>query len=101
MIRAGFLALWFALTMTVATAATTASRPNGRAMRRTGMAALLALAMGMGDAAAQGGPTPVCADNAVPIETLGSDKEQRQVLLSQANACIQQGKPTIAIALLS
>ncbi|MGC2342056.1 MAG: hypothetical protein WA453_10845 [Methyloceanibacter sp.] len=36
----------------------------------------------MGQARAE--TTPVCAEGGLPIETLGSDKEQRQALYQQA-----------------
>ncbi|MGB6769121.1 MAG: hypothetical protein WBE50_13710 [Methyloceanibacter sp.] len=45
--------------------------------------------------------TPVCAEGGLPIETLGSDKEQRQALYQQARACVKEGKPLQAVALLS
>jgi tetratricopeptide (TPR) repeat protein len=42
-----------------------------------------------------------CSDNVVPLEIPGNDKEQRDVLLKQANACLHAGKTPRAIALLS
>ena len=45
--------------------------------------------------------TSVCLENALPIETLGDDAEQRDTLLSQAEACMREAKPLRAVALLS
>jgi tetratricopeptide (TPR) repeat protein len=42
-----------------------------------------------------------CPESGMPIETLGSEKEQRQVLYQQAKACVNGGKPLQAVALLS
>ncbi|MGB0058059.1 MAG: tetratricopeptide repeat protein, partial [Methyloceanibacter sp.] len=53
----------------------------------------------MGQARAE--TTPVCAEGGLLIETLGSDKEQRQALYQQARVCVKEGKPLQAVALLS
>jgi hypothetical protein len=39
---------------------------------------------------AQAGTTFQCLENALPIETLGDDAEQRDNLLSQAEACMRE-----------
>jgi tetratricopeptide (TPR) repeat protein len=44
---------------------------------------------------------PKCADNSLPIETLGSDEVERQALYAQAKACVDGGKPQLAVALLT
>jgi len=44
---------------------------------------------------------PICTESGLPIETLGSDKEQREALYQQATACVREGKPLQAVALLS
>src|SRR6476661_8698484 len=44
---------------------------------------------------------PICTESGLPIETLGSDKEQREALYQQATACVWEGKPLQAVALLS
>ena len=50
---------------------------------------------------AQAGTTFQCLENALPMETLGDDAEQRDTLLSQAEACMREAKPLRAVALLS
>src|SRR6476620_11630897 len=42
-----------------------------------------------------------CPESGMPIETLGSDKAQRQALYQQAKACVNGGKPLQAVALIS
>src|SRR6476620_4302811 len=42
-----------------------------------------------------------CPESGMPIETLGSDKVQRQALYQQAKACVNGGKPLQAVALIS
>ena len=42
-----------------------------------------------------------CPDSGLPIETLGSEKAQRQMLYQQAKACMNGGKPLQAVALIS
>src|SRR6476619_8498435 len=42
-----------------------------------------------------------CPESGVPIETLGSDKAQRQALYQQAKACVNRGKPRQAVVLIS
>ena len=37
----------------------------------------------------------------MPIETLGPDKEQHEALYQQARACVREGKPLRAVALLT
>ena len=44
---------------------------------------------------------PACLENALPLETLGNDSEQRESLLLLAKACMREGKPLRAAALLS
>src|SRR4029078_11757185 len=50
---------------------------------------------------AQAGTSVQCLENALPIEILGDDAEQRDTLLSQAEACMREAKPLRAVALLS
>ena len=50
---------------------------------------------------AQAGTTVQCLENALPMETLGDDAEQRDLLLSQAETCAREGKPLRAVSLLS
>jgi len=40
-------------------------------------------------------------ESGMPIETLGSDKAQRQALYQQAKACVNRGKPRQAVVLIS
>ena len=63
----------------------------------------LALALGLVAAAtlARAGTAPGCPESGMPIETLGSQKEQREVLYQQAKACVNGGKPVQAVALIS
>ena len=42
-----------------------------------------------------------CPESGLPIETLGSEKAQRQALYQQAKACVNGGKPLQAVALIS
>jgi hypothetical protein len=42
-----------------------------------------------------------CPESGMPIETLGSDKAQRQALYQQAKACVNRGKPRQAVVLIS
>jgi tetratricopeptide (TPR) repeat protein len=42
-----------------------------------------------------------CPESGMPIETLGSAKEQRAASYEQAKACVTAGKPLEAVALLS
>jgi len=42
-----------------------------------------------------------CPDSGMPIEPLGSDKEQHEALYQQARACVREGKPLRAVALLT
>jgi hypothetical protein len=70
-------------------------------MRWVTKAAMVLVALAAWPSNGHAGPAIACADDAVPIETLGSDKEQRQSRFNQANACVQQGKPARAVALLS
>ena len=42
-----------------------------------------------------------CPESGIPIETLGTEKEQRQALYQQAKACVNGGKPLQAVALIS
>ena len=44
---------------------------------------------------------PVRPESGLPIDTLGTVKEQRQALYEQARACVKEGKPQQAVALLS
>jgi tetratricopeptide (TPR) repeat protein len=50
---------------------------------------------------AQAGTTVQCLENALPMETLGDDAEQRDLLLLQAETCAREGKPLRAVSLLS
>src|SRR6476620_12158544 len=50
---------------------------------------------------AQADTTVQCLENALPMETLGDDAEQRHVLLLQAETCAREGKPLRAVSLLS
>ena len=50
---------------------------------------------------ARAGTTFQCLENALPMETLGDDAEQRGVLLLQAETCAREGKPLRAVSLLS
>src|SRR6476619_7616350 len=50
---------------------------------------------------AQADTTVQCLENALPMETLGDDAEQRDVLLLQAETCAREGKPLRAVSLLS
>jgi hypothetical protein len=50
---------------------------------------------------AQAGTTFQCLENALPMETLGDDAEQRDTLLSQAEACVREAKPLRAVPVKS
>jgi tetratricopeptide (TPR) repeat protein len=50
---------------------------------------------------ARAGTTVQCLENALPIETLGDDAEQRETFLLQAKTCMREGKPLRAAALYS
>ena len=43
----------------------------------------------------------ICLENALPMEILGNDAEQREAFLLQAKACMRERKPLRAVALLS
>jgi tetratricopeptide (TPR) repeat protein len=45
--------------------------------------------------------TAVCLENALPMETLGSDAEQREAFFQQAKACMGERRPLRAVSLLS
>jgi Flp pilus assembly protein TadD len=61
--------------------------------------ALFALALIMASPARA--ETAACADNAIPLETRGSDQEQLDNLPKQGLVCAQEGKRATAIALFS
>ena len=43
----------------------------------------------------------ICLENALPLETLRNDADQREAFLLQAKACMRERKPLRAVALLS
>jgi hypothetical protein len=61
--------------------------------------ALFALALIMASPARA--ETAACADNAIPLETQGSDQDQLDNLVKQGLACAQEGKRATAVALFS
>jgi tetratricopeptide (TPR) repeat protein len=62
---------------------------------------LLAVSLFGAKSPAGAATAPACPESGIPIETLGTEKEQRQVLYQQAKACVNGGKPIQAVALIS
>jgi tetratricopeptide (TPR) repeat protein len=71
------------------------------ALRCFGAAGGLALGLVGALSSAQAETTPACVEGALPVETLGDAKEQRQALFLQAKACMAERKPLRAVALLT
>jgi tetratricopeptide (TPR) repeat protein len=71
------------------------------AMRLIGITGLLALGLSTPMSIARTDTAPGCPDSGMPIEPLGSDKEQHEALYQQARACVREGKPLRAVALLT
>jgi len=74
---------------------------GGTTRRLACVVAVLGIVAALGGSGARAEPKSACADNSLPIETLGSDTAQRQALYAQAQACVGAGKPQRAVALLT
>ncbi|MGB2933173.1 MAG: tetratricopeptide repeat protein, partial [Methyloceanibacter sp.] len=65
------------------------------------LAAALIPASGLAPSTLRAETAPVCADESLPIETLGGAAEQTAALFAQAKECVRAGKPQRAVALFS
>ena len=70
-------------------------------MRLVFVPVLLGILTCLGSSLVHAETAALCLQNALPIETLGNDAEQRDALLIQAKQCVKERKPVRAVALLS